>query len=304
MRLRLEAHVHTADGLAGTLADVVIDPVKKTVTHVVVRAGDPDPTARLVPLQLVAAEDALSCTKEEFEQLDSTVGCVVLDESGAIVAAAGTRILRISDGEAELLAVTGDDPDIRFNDGACDARGRLWVGTMADDEGPGRGSLYRLDERGLEKVLSPVSISNGIDWSLDGRTMYYADSTDLRVYAFDFDVETGQLATQRTFIELDEGEGFPDGLTVDAEGCVWLAIWDGWRVRRYGPDGEILGEFQLPVARPTSCAFGGSDLGALLITSAYTRLDEAELAAQPDAGAVFAVRPGVGGRPANRFRNA
>jgi len=240
---------------------------------------------------------------EESEQLDSTVGCVVLDESGAIVAAAGTRIVRISAGEAEVLAVTGDGPEIRFNDGACDARGRLWAGTMADDEGPGRGSLYRLDERGLEKVLSPVSISNGIDWSLDGRTMYYADSTDLRVYAFDFDVETGQLGGQRTFIELDDSEGFPDGLTVDAQGCLWLAIWDGWRVRRYGPDGGVRGELKLPVARPTSCAFGGSDLAALLITTAYTRLDEVERAAQPDAGAVFAVRPGVRGRPANRFRN-
>jgi len=239
---------------------------------------------------------------EETVQLDSTVGCVVLDESGATVAAAGTRILRLSSGEPEVLAVTGDGPGIRFNDGACDARGRLWAGTMADDEGPGQGSLYRLDPRGLERVLSPVSISNGIDWSLDGGTMYYVDSPDHRIYTFEFDVDTGELGARRTFVQLEDGPGLPDGLTVDAEGCVWLALWDGWCIRRYAPDGSLLSELALPVARPTSCAFGGADLDELFVTSAYTGLDDDALAAQADAGAVFSVRPGVGGRPANRFR--
>jgi sugar lactone lactonase YvrE len=241
-----------------------------------------------------------SGAEERFE-LATTVGCVVLDESGAVIVAAGTRILRILEGGTEVLATTGDGPEIRFNDGSCDSRGRLWAGTMADDEGPGKGSLYRLDERGLERVHSPVSISNGIDWSLDGRTMYYVDSTDHRVYAFGFDAETGELDGQRTFVELEEADGFPDGLTVDAEGCLWLAIWDGWRVLRYGPDGSLRGELQLPVARPTSCAFGGTDLGELFITSANTHLSGAELAAQPHAGAVFSIRPGVVGRVANRF---
>lgn len=149
---------------------------------------------------------------EESVQLDSTVGCVVLDDDGAMVAAAGTRILRLADGGQEVLAVTDDAPDaIRFNDGACDPQGRLWAGTMALDESRGKGSLYRLDARGLEKVLAPVSISNGIDWSPDGKTMYYADSLDYCVWAFAFDGESGEVGGQRALIECDEAGGLPTG---------------------------------------------------------------------------------------------
>ena len=173
---------------------------------------------------------------------------------------------------------------------------------MALDESRGKGSLYRLDERGLERMLAPVSISNGIDWSPDGRTMFYADSLDYCVSAFDFDGESGEVGGQRALIGIDEADGLPDGLTVDAEGCIWLALWDGWCVRRYGPDGRLLAELELPVARPTSCAFGGADLCELFVTSAFTGLDDAARAAQPHAGAVFSARPGVAGRIASRFR--
>jgi sugar lactone lactonase YvrE len=241
--------------------------------------------------------------REETIALGSTVGCVVLDDEGALVAAAGTQIVRIGeDGERTVLAATGGRQDVRFNDGACDPQGRFWAGTMALDERPGCGTLYRLDERGLQEMINPVSISNGIDWSLDGRKMYYVDSTEHSVCELEFDPPTGELGTQRTLIEVGEGGVVPDGLVVDAEGCIWLAVWDGWCVRRYADDGRLLAELPLPVARPTSCAFGGEGLGELFVTSARTGLSSGKLAGQPGAGGVFATRPGVAGRPANRFR--
>ncbi len=201
-----------------------------------------------------------------------------------------------------LAPIEPDDPRTRMNDAKCDAMGRLWVGSMDHDEMPGAGSLYRVDPGGsVERVLVDVTVSNGIGWSPDGRRMYYIDSPTRRVDVLDYDLATGRATGRRALIELPDGPAQPDGLTVDADGFLWVALWDGWSVRRYSPSGNLDRVVELPVARVTSCAFGGPDLADLYITSATARLSASELANQPLAGALFVVRPGVRGIVATPF---
>jgi sugar lactone lactonase YvrE len=189
-----------------------------------------------------------------------------------------------------------------MNDGKCDERGRFWAGTMACDARPGRGALYRLDPAySVSCVLRGLSIPNGVDWSSDGRTMYFADSGERRIDCFDWDAETGTIAGRRPFVGFGRDEGVPDGLTVDAEGYLWVAMWGGWCVRRYAPDGQLARVVEVPVARVSSCAFGGPDLRDLYITTASGGLDAAERERQPDAGGVFRLRTDVSGRPPNSF---
>jgi len=229
--------------------------------------------------------------------VDGTVGAVALTAEGGLLLGAGTQLVL----DGSVVAAIGDAEGVRFNDGAVDAAGRFWIGTMALEESPGGGTLYQSDGHGMTPMLAPVSISNGIDWSLDGTQMYYVDSTAQRIDVFAFDVTTGSISDRRAFAEIDPVDGAPDGLTVDAEGHVWLALWDGWALRRYRPDGTLERVVDLPVSRVTSCAFGGDDLGDLYVTSASKGLSDAELRAQPHAGALFVFRPGVAGRPANRY---
>lgn len=184
----------------------------------------------------------------------------------------------------------------RANDAAVAPDGSLWAGTMRYDEAPGGGTLTRIAPDGTAtRVLGGVSVSNGIGWSPDGRLMYYIDSPTRTVDVFDFD---GQLAhNRRKFVSLDPEAGFPDGLNVDAEGGVWVALWDGAAVRRYAADGTLDQIVELPVRRPTACAFGGPGLTDLYITSA--RVGQA--APHPLAGSVLVV-PGAGhGVPGNAF---
>ncbi len=224
----------------------------------------------------------------------------------------GSLVLAVAGGFARLdldsqkfemqAAVEADRPQNRMNDGACDGAGRFWAGTMALDEQPGAGALYRLDpDLTVHTMLTGVSISNGLDWSLDGRRMYYVDSPTRRIDVFDFDVATGSIANRRTFVEVPADAGVPDGLTVDAAGFVWLALWGGAALRRFAPDGTLERVVPLPVTHPTSCAFGGAALDELYVTSARRPLTAEEKARQPQAGGVFRVRPGVVGRPAHLF---
>jgi sugar lactone lactonase YvrE len=206
-----------------------------------------------------------------------------------------------ADGAFDWLATLGGD-GVRGNDAAVDADGRLWAGTMRYDERPGGGRLYRVDPGGeVVTVLPEVSISNGIGWSPDGRRMYYVDTPTRRVDVFDVDRDTGLVARRRQFIDLARAPGFPDGLAVDADGCLWVAMWDGGAVHRYTPDGVVDRVVGVPATRSTSCAFGGPGLGDLYITSATAGLDPAKLAAEPLAGSVF-VLPGAGaGLPGHPF---
>lgn len=216
-------------------------------------------------------------------------GFAVLDPEAP--AAGGLRL---------LARVEAGDPAMRMNDGGCDRRGRFFAGTMAWARTPGAGSLYRLDPGGaVERVLSGLTLSNGIDWSPDGRTLYLVDSGHHRVDRFDFDEEHGRLGGRAPLIALAPGEGMPDGLTVDVEGCLWVALYGRGVVRRFSPDGAALPAFDVtvPASKVTSCAFGDGDLQSLYVTSARRGLSAEARALEPHAGAVFRARPGVEGRP-------
>jgi sugar lactone lactonase YvrE len=237
-------------------------------------------------------------------QLPSPVGCLVPRTAGGWVAALTDGFWTVGeDGTTtRLVDVQSDRPDLRFNDGKCDPQGRFWAGTMALDHRAGAGALYRLDpELSVHLMVDGVAISNGLDWSLDGRTMYYIDTPTRRIDQFDFDPASGAISDRRPFVTIDAADGSPDGLTVDAEGGIWLALWDGWRVRRYLPDGSIDREIRLPVSEVTCPVFGGPDLDELYITTAWELLSEEQHAREPLAGALFRVRPGVRGRPPNPF---
>ena len=191
----------------------------------------------------------------------------------------------------------------RFNDGKCDADGRLWVGSMDCTVTPGDGRLWCLDASlRAEQRRQNLTIPNGIAWSRDGLTLFHIDSVARRVEAFDFGPIDGSLANPRTLREFASDDGAPDGMTLDAEGQLWIALWNGWRVVRIdSATGATLAEIELPVQRPTSCAFGGPALDTLYITSARHELTCAELDRQPLAGALFATAPGVAGLPTQEF---
>ncbi|MEU1789872.1 SMP-30/gluconolactonase/LRE family protein [Streptomyces sparsogenes] len=180
-------------------------------------------------------------------------------------------------------------PGRRGNDAAVAPDGSLWAGTMRYDEATGGGTLSRIAPDGSRtEILPDVTVSNGIGWSPDGRLMYYADTPTSRIDVFD--VAGAQVTGRRPFARIEDGAGFPDGLCVDAEGGVWVALWDGGAVRRYAPDGTLDRVVELPVRRPTACAFGGPDLTDLYVTSARVGLGPAE---QPLAGSVL-VHAGAG----------
>ena len=186
-------------------------------------------------------------------------------------------------------------PDNRFNDGKVDRRGRFWAGTMDDTERDSTGTLYRIDaDMRCTAIDAGYKVTNGPAFSPSGAIMYHNDSARQVTYAFDLD-DDGNAGNRRTFATYGEGDGYPDGMTVDAEGCLWIAFWDGWCVRRYSPAAELLQTIEVPVSRPTSCAFGGSGLDKLYISSASIGLDEAALAVQPQAGGLFVASPGVRG---------
>jgi sugar lactone lactonase YvrE len=193
-------------------------------------------------------------------------------------------------------------PGRRANDAAVDAAGHLWAGTMRYDEAPGGGTLRRIAPDGtVTPVLDDVAVSNGTGWSPDGTLMYYVDSPTGRVDVFDVDSGTGLLRDRRPLAVIEDGAGFPDGLTVDADGCVWVALWDGGAVRRYTPEGKLDRVVEVPAARATACVFGGPDLTELYITTATTGLGARALAAQPLAGSVLVVSGAGIGLPGKTF---
>jgi sugar lactone lactonase YvrE len=196
-----------------------------------------------------------------------------------------------------------DRPGNRYNDGKCDRMGRLWVGSLDMGTAANRGNLFRVDPDGnWKKMDTGFTVANGLGWSPDNKRMYFTDSTRRTIYVYDFDLLSGNIANRRNFITLRANEGTPDGLTVDEEGCLWVAVWDAWRVSRYSPQGEELLRIRMPVPRPTSCCFGGPDLDTLYVTSASVRLNEDALRAAPLSGSLFAIKiPGVRGLPETTF---
>lgn len=246
-------------------------------------------------------------TDGRLESFDAgqPVGAVALRSSGGLVLALrdGFGLLDRPSGELRLAcAVEMDLSANRMNDGGCDPVGRFWAGTMALDGSPGAGALYCLDrDLCATQVLADLSISNGIAWTGDDRTMYFIDSATNGIDAFDYTPTSGSIGNRRRLIDVSPGDGLPDGMTLDAEGFLWVAIWDGGAVRRYAPDGTLDLVVELPAAQITSCAFGGAGLDELYITSASDGLSDQQRREQPHAGAVFRVRPGVSGLPTRRF---
>lgn len=240
-------------------------------------------------------------------ELGEPIGMVVPHAEGGLVAALQHGFYRVDPdtGDRSVIAMLDDrSPDMRFNDGKCDADGRLFAGTMAMDARPGAGALYRLDGDGsVHVILTGVSISNGIAWSGDGGTVYFIDSPTLTVRAYPYDRESGTFGEGHVVARIPDGEGVPDGMCIDREGMLWVAQWGGYRVSRFDPStGERLGWVRVPVARASSCAFGGPDLDMLYITTASRDMDKEERRMQPHAGGLFVVRPGVTGHATERYR--
>lgn len=237
--------------------------------------------------------DGLSTWETPFR-----IGSLAPKKSGGFIGGTEEGIADIdpAGGKFEIIA----NPEIhlpanRFNDGKVDRRGRFWAGSMDDTERDAAGTLYVIDTD-----MQPIAIdrnykvTNGPAFSPAGDVMYHNDSARQITYAFDLDGD-GRASNRRTFLQFGPGDGYPDGMTVDADGCLWIAFWDGWSVRRYAPDGGWLETVRLPVARPTSCAFGGANYDRLYITSASIGLDDEALAMQPNAGGLFMAIPGVRG---------
>ena len=194
-------------------------------------------------------------------------------------------------------------PGTRMNDGAADPQGRFWGGSLADDHHAGGGAFYRLDRTGhAEQVLDGLTIPNGVGWSPDGRTMYLVDSGPRVVHAFAFDGDRGTIADERVLLTVPEDVGAPDGLTVDAAGDLWIAIYGAGQVRRYSPDGELRETLDVPAAQTTCCAFGGPGLHTLYVTTATENWTDEQRAAEPAAGLVYRLETGATGVAAAPFR--
>ncbi|HET9811903.1 MAG TPA: SMP-30/gluconolactonase/LRE family protein [Sphingomicrobium sp.] len=186
-------------------------------------------------------------------------------------------------------------PGNRFNDGKTDRTGRFWAGTMDNEERAASGALYRLDpDRRWKLIDDGYRVTNGPAFDPSGTRMYHTDSARQIIYAFDLS-SSGEVSHKRVFAEFGEDEGYPDGMTVDAEGHLWVAFWDGWSIRRLSTEGAVIETVKMPVQRPTSCAFGGPALDRLYVTSASIDLDEQALAMQPCAGGLFLLETGVRG---------
>lgn len=263
------------------------------------------PTARFWWVDI--AGQRVHCLDPEAGHVDSweTAG----QPGGVIVGANGEPVVATPEGLAVLDRGTGqldlrvpverDRPENRANDVKVDDRGRAWVGTMAYDKRPRNAALYRVDRSGVAQVVDDLTISNGPAFDTARGRLYLADTALCVVDAFDFDVVTGELSGRRRFLDLAEEQVWPDGMTVDDEGGLWVALGRAGAVRRYSAGGTLDAAIALPTSNPTSVAFGGRDRGDLYITTSW--VDCEQRADQPLAGAIFRCRPGVSGPASPRF---
>jgi sugar lactone lactonase YvrE len=237
--------------------------------------------------------------------LPERICALALRRSGGLIVAlaSGLAFFDPATGAVERLAAPEAHlPSNRFNDGKCDRRGRFWAGTMDDRLSERTAALYRFDpDRSCRRMEDGIGISNSLAWSPDNRTFYFADTLQRLIFAYDFDIESGEISNRRVFTDMAGQPGNPDGSTIDAEGFLWNAQWDGWRLVRYAPDGRIDRIVELPVQKPTSCMFGGPDLRTLYVTTAVWDMDDDALVRQPWAGGLLALDVGVAGLPEPRF---
>lgn len=217
------------------------------------------------------------------------IGAAAPAHGGDVLVALADRLALVDLADESLRTVVEipHGPELRLNDGACDPAGRFWVGSVALDFASGVACLYRYSsDGGLARVLSEVTISNGLGWTPDGRGMYYVDSMTYRIDLFDYDVATGAISERRPFVAIERGAGIPDGLAVDDEGGVWVALFGGSAVRRYDAAGKLDRVVDVPVEKVTACCFGGDDGRSLYVTTTST---------------VFVTEVGIAGPPAQRF---
>ena len=247
-------------------------------------------------------DDASGCI--DTWPMPDLVGCIAFCADGRLLVALPDKLAFFDTATASLqsfAAVPQPVPGHRFNDGRCDRQGRFWVGTMHNVARGPEGILYRVDARGqFAEVASSIRIPNSLAWSPDDRTMYFADSLQYAIFAYDFDAASGDISRRRVFATTS-APAFPDGSAVDVEGFLWNAEFNGWRVVRYAPDGSVDRVIELPTHRPTCCAFGGRNLDTLYITTASQQMTPEEKAKQPLAGALLAIDVGVRGLVEARF---
>jgi len=246
--------------------------------------------------------------KHDIYTVDVTVGALALRASGGLVMATGKGFATYDLATRTITFLAHPEastPHMRFNDGNVDCRGGFWAGTMStlpENWDLLQGKLYRLGpDRSVHVMDTGYALINGLGWSPDNASMYVVDSVRKVIYQYNFDPDSGAIAHRRTFFDTSDEMGVPDGLTVDQEGALWVAFWDGWKIVRYGPFGKRLLQIDLPFQCPTSCAFGGSNLDELYITSAWEELNEQQRASQPLAGDLFHMKTGIVGIPRPRF---
>ena len=238
-------------------------------------------------------------------ELDETIGCIAPRKSGGLILTkrfsfwtCETNPLRTT----FLSALENEPVNNRFNDGKCDPRGRFLAGTMDMGEKDPNGSLYSFDGKSVLKLLDGVTISNGLTWSPDCKTFYYIDTPTRIVRAFDYDLETGAIASPRDAVRVPESLGWPDGMTSDMQGNLWIAMWGGAQVTKWDPHtGQLLDRIPVPAKNVSSCVFGGKNMNELYITSARVGLDEANLNQYPLTGGVFRLETNVEGMPTFAF---
>lgn len=245
----------------------------------------------------------------QYFSVGEMIGSYALTDRGNLIVATkkGFGMIDKKSGAYQLLAAPERNiPDNRFNDGKCDPAGRFWAGTMSLTGKEKRGTLYKFEQGQAHSMIREVSISNGLAWSMDHKTLYYIDTPTRQVVGFDFDMEQGQLSNKRLVLTLKNNTGYPDGMTIDSQGMLWIAHWGGWRVSRWNPmNGKLLQEIELPAEQITSVTFGGKNLDTMYITSAKTGLPNESLIKQPLAGAVFWTKvKGITGTPGYRFNDS
>jgi sugar lactone lactonase YvrE/acetyl esterase/lipase len=236
----------------------------------------------------------------------SRIGTVVpVEKEGVLVALQnGIQFMDTKSGKLNFINNPLPDTNLRFNDGKCDPSGRFWVGTLALDSRRRGAKLYRFDkDKSIHTMLDSVSISNGIVWTADKKTMYYNDTPTGTIQGFDYDDKTGAITNRRVVVRIPRGTGSPDGMTIDAEGNLWVALWGGGCVAKFDPrTGELLQKVKVPAPNVSSCAFGGENLETLYITTARAWVNDARLKEFPLSGGLFAVKPGVKGVPAEYYK--
>ncbi|MEP6805793.1 MAG: SMP-30/gluconolactonase/LRE family protein [Flavobacterium sp.] len=247
---------------------------------------------------------ASKITKER--QLHEKIGTVVPAEDGRLILGLENSI-SIFDFDSvelqELIKLEADIPTNRSNDGKCDAKGRLWIGTMNKEAKGTTGTLYSFDGTEIKEKIQNRKVSNGICWSKDNTKMYYIDSFDYAIKSYDFDLSKGTISNEAVIVEMSHKNGTPDGMTIDHEGMLWVAVWGEGCVNRYDPDcGKLLGKVEVNAPNVSSCAFGGTNMTQLLITTASTGLTEEQLKQYPDSGTLFVVDPEIKGIEMNPFK--